>query len=709
MPTIPQYNSNVSPDGKALPTVHYNITPEMTGEAQAKALGNSADGLQNIAVALNQINDLRDKTKVAQFNNDVEKWKQTTLLDKENGYYTKLGQDASGKSEEIMKGYDDFVQNWIDTNHVSKKSLNDINSISTSKRTNILSGVTSHDLEQTNKWAETEGKLGVENAITSAVSERNNPENIKKQVANVVQISLNQAGLQKLDAQSTQDLIKANKSTLYTSVLDAKIQEGDLSAKEFFNKYKDDIDPKYHAKYIGAIKNEEDKYKARDIAKNIMATSSSYEEMMKKVDSIKDINVQDRVRSDVNMHQGIIEKVERDQQESLQQGFLNSYEQALKNSTGMSYDQIPLGLDPQTRLSDMNLINSLNKGISPETDNQIWAELYDKQVNDAQGFAKEDLNKYRGFLSDGDYKQFLKAQENIRKGNYYSTLKENDQMIKAALKSAGLYHGNRLFDGSGDVKEVAFNEIKSLTRELEARKGRKITSQELQDITNSLGYKGSDGVQLYKRLEQGMNTRVGFTRDVMNDIVYYQKNHNGQMPSNEEKYKIIQNRLTQKVQEKKTQAQQNISNYSYNATTMRNIAYTKAKPHEQKVLTYFADNQIPTISKQLGVRLTVTSRYRPQAGSHHAEGRAADVSMSELSVRNRIRTYEKLLSLPNVQAIGTSDPNILSHFAGNRKIVDERKYDRQHGTNHINHAHVTLINANPATPQRISSKNGYNF
>lgn len=688
MPTIPQYNSNVSPDGKALPIVRYNITPDMTGEAQAKALATSADGLQQIALAVNQINDLRDKTKVTQFNNDVEKWKQATLLDKENGYYTKLGEDASGKSEEIMKGYDDFVQNWIDTNRVSKKSLNDIHSISTSKRTNILSGVTSHDLEQTNKWAETEGKLGVENAITSAVSERNNPENIEKQVANVVQISLNQAGLQKLDTQSTQDLIKANKSTLYTSVLDAKIQEGDLSAKDFFNKYKDDIDPKYHAKYIGAIKNEEDKYMARDMAKNIIATSKSEQEAITRAEAIKDVNMSDSVLSRVKQHYSQEEHFKNQAQEQALNSFYAKAVEAAQNGTALSYDDIPNILDPDVKLSLMNYVNT--KG-QPETDDQIWESLYEKQVNDAQGFAKEDLNKYRGFLSDGEYKQFLKAQENIRKGDYYTKIKDDDKMIKAALKSAGLDHGNNpLWMDGGNVRETAFNEIKALTRELEARKGRKITPQELQDITNSLGYKGSDGVQLYKRLEQGMNTRVGFTKDVMNDIVYYQKTHNGQMPSDEEKYKIIQNRLNQKVQEKKTQAQQNISNFSYNETTMRNIAYTKAKPHEQKVLTYFADTQIPTISKQLGFNLTVTSRYRNQAGSHHAEGRAADVSMSELSVRNRIRAYEKLLALPNVERIGTSDPNILSHFAGNRKIVDERKYDRQHGTNHVNHAHVTL-------------------
>lgn len=705
MPTIPQYNSNVSPDGKALPAVHYNITPDMTGEAQAKAMGNSADGLQQIALAVNQINDLRDKTKVTQFNNDVEKWKQSTLLDKENGYYTKLGQDASGKSEEIMKNYDDFVQNWISNNRVSKKSLNDINSISTSKRTNILSGVTSHDLEQTNKWAETEGKLGVENAITSAVSERNNPENIKKQVANVIQISLNQAGLQKLDAQSTQDLVKANKSTLYTSVLDAKIQEGDLSAKDFFNQHKDDINPKYHSRYIGAIKNEEDKYKARDMAKSIIATSKSEQEAIKKAEAIQDVNMSDSVLSRVKQHYSQEEHFKNQAQEQALNSFYTKAVEAAKNGTPLSYDVIPDSLDPEVKLSLMNYVNT--KG-QPETDDQIWAELYDKQVNDAQGFAKENLNKYRGFLSDGEYKQFLKAQENIRKGDYYTKIKDDDKMINSALKSIG-FTGNKPWDGVGNLKQVAYNEIRPLVREFEARKGRKITDEELLNITKSLGYKDKSGAHMYLQINKGIKEKNDFTKNIINDFVYYQKNHNGEMPPDAEKYKIIQNRLHQKVQEKKTQAQQTVGNYSYNATTMRNIAYTKAKPHEQKVLTYFADTQIPTISKQLGFKLTVTSRYRNQAGSHHAEGRAADVSMSELSVRNRIRTYEKLLSLPNVQAIGTSDPNILAHFAGNKKIVDERKYDRQHGTNHVNHAHVTLINANPPTPQKIANKNGYNF
>lgn len=429
------------------------------------------------------------------------------------------------------------------------------------------------------------------------------------------------------------------------------------------------------------------KYNARTTATNIIASAKDEEDAIKKAENIKDVNLSDMVVSRVKRHYSDEQHYKDLEQKNALNSFYNKAVEAAQNGTSLSYDDIPNILDPQDKLS---LMNYVNKSGQPEDDGEIWESLYDMSVNNAQGFVKEDLNKYRGFLSDSQYQSFKKKQEEIKAGKFYSNIKDDDEMIKSALKSIGL--------SSDGKQKSAFSEIRALTREFEARKGRKITDEELQNITNSLGYKGDDGVQLYKKLEKGMAQRVGFTKDVMNDIAYYQSKHNGEMPSDAEKYKIINNRLNKQVQENKTYAQQLIDNRKTQAVTMRNIAYTVPKPHEQKVLTYFADNQIPTISKQLGIKLTVSSRYRNQQGSHHAEGRAADVSMSEHNIKNRIKIYEKLLALPTVQALGTSDPNILAHFAGNRKIVDERKYDRQHGTNHVNHVHVTLINANPAKP-----------
>lgn len=702
MPQVPEYNRQVKLNGSPLPYQGVGLTEDMFGGGQARALANIGGGLNNLANAALNITEQIDDAKMLEMSNQIDQWEQDNLYNKDTGYYYKSGKDAVGKSGQIMKSFDDFVQEYKTQNKISPFNQARINSMIQSKKSRILAGVNAHDVKQTGIWAETEGQVGLDNAIKGMVNARNNPEVMRTQLNNAMKIIEWQGQMQKLDADTVESMKKQAKSSAYCSVLDSYISEGSLKAREFFEQHKEEIDSKNYARYIGTIKNEETKYQAKNLAEQIVNSSVSQEEAIQKAEAIQDIELSDMTVSRIKRHYSDEENFRNLAEREALNGFYEKAVQAAQTGGVLSYDDIPDNIEPDTKLSLMNYINSNGQ---PETDNQIWETLYDMSVNNAQGFAKEDLNKYRGYLSESEYKNFLKKQQDILSGTYYTNIKDDDKMIKAALKAMRL--------NSDGKTESAFSEIRAMTRELEARRGRKITDAELQSITNSLGYKGEDGVQLYKQLEKGMAQRAGFIRDVINDFTYYQSKHNGEMPPDAEKMKIINNRLNQKVQEKKTYAQQRIDSVKSNALTMRNIAYTTPKPNEQKVLTFFADNQIPEIGTQLGINLTVTSRFRDQAGSKHREGRAADVSMSEHSAQNRIRIYERLLALPTVQAIGTSDPVILTRFAGNRKIVDERKYDKQHGTNHVNHAHVTLINANPARPSETSgfagAKSVYSF
>ena len=702
MPQVPEYNRQVRLNGTPQPYQNYRLTEDMFGGGQAKALSNMGGGLNNLANAALKISEQIDDAKMLEMSNQIDQWEQDNLYNKDTGYYYKNGKDAVGKSGEIMKNFDDFVQEYKSKNKISPFNQSRMNSMIQNKKSRIYAGVNAHDVKQTGIWAETESQVGLDNAIKGMVNARNNPTIMQTQLNNAMKIIEWQGEMQNLDPDTIEAMKKQAKSSAYCSVLDSYISEGSLKAGEFFEQHKDEIDSKNHARYIGTIKNEETKYQARDLAEQIVSSSVSQEEAIQKAEAIQDIELSDMTVSRIKRHYSDQEHFRDLAEREALNGFYTKAVQAAQTGGVLSYDDIPDNIDPNIKLSLMNYINT--KG-QPETDNQVWETLYNMSVNNAQGFAKEDLNKYRGYLSDGEYKNFLKKQQDIQAGDYYTTIKDDDKMIKDALKAMRL---------TSDGKTAsAFSEIRAMTRELEARRGRKITDAELQNITNSLGYKGDDGVQLYKQLERGMAQRAGFIRDVINDFTYYQSKHNGEMPPDAEKLKIINNRLNQKVQEKKTYAQQRVDGLKSNAITMRNIAYTTPIPNEQKVLTYFADNQIPEIGSQLGLNVTVTSRFRDQAGSKHREGRAADVSMSEHSAQNRIRIYEKLLSLPTVQAIGTSDPVILTRFAGNRKIVDERRYDKQHGTNHVNHAHVTLINANPARPAApvniVSRNNVYSF
>lgn len=703
MPQVPIYNQ---PTVRNQKIPHgYNqasVNGDMVGENIARANYVLARMGENVSENIKKHIEQLAKTKIVDITNKLDTYTQQSLYDKDNGYFYKTGKNAAGQAPVVMQSYDEYSQQLLDESGLSGtyKSMA-VNAIA-SKRNTIFASVNKHDADETKNWQNSVYTEKENNLLNQAILDRNDDTLLAKNLKQGYNAIDLQAELQNWD-----DDTKALKKTEFASkfhegVIGSLLSDGSLRAKEYYEAHKAEILPNRHNSILNAVNTNDKRYQARSLANQIINSSKNEREAIEKAEAIKDPDLSDMTVSRIKRHYSDEEHFKALEQREALNTFYEKAVQAKQTGSTLSYDSIPDNVDPETKLSLMNYINT--KG-QPETDNQVWETLYDMSVNNAQGFAKEDLNKYRGYLSDGEYKNFLKKQQDIQAGNYYTTIKDDDRMIKAALKTMGL--------NSDGKTASAFSEIRAMTRELEARKGRKITDAELQNLTNSLGYKGEDGVQLYKLLERGMSQKVGFMRDVMNDYAYYQSKHNGEMPPDSEKMKIINNRLYQKVQEKKTYAQQSVDRVKYNALTMRNIAYTNPKPNEQKVLTYFADNQIPALEKQLGIELTVTSRYRNQPGSKHYEGRAADVSMSEHSAQNRIRIYEEILSWPDVHAIGTSDPVILSHFAGNKKIVDERQYDRQHGTNHVNHAHVTLINANPARPAApvniVSRNNVYSF
>ena len=699
MPQVPVYNQPTVADKHiAMNYQNLNINGDMIGENIVRANYMLARAGKNFGEQIEKQLDDYNKTKITDLSNKLDAYNQQALYDKDNGYFSKTGKDAAGQSGVVLQGYDDYAADLLKEYNFSGRYKDAAESTILAKRNKIFAPINEYDLKQTKEWQNTVYAEKQNNILNQGIQDRNNDE----LVAENLRQGLIAVELQGQNQNWDSDLVNLKKqeytSKFHEGVIHSLIADGNPRAKEYLEAHKTEILPDRLPSLMGSVRNGEIKYLARDYAQDIFATSKSAEEAIKRAEAIEDIDVSDATLSRVRRYYSEQEFAKNEAEKEALDGFYNTVLQKQNSGEMLSYDDIPEGVDAKTRLSLMNYINQNGQ---PQTDNDVWETLYDMSVNNAQGFANEDLNKYRGFLSDGEYKQFLKKQQEIKDGKFYSQIKDDDKMIDAALKSMGL--------GKGGKKDSAYSEIRSMVREFEARKGRKITDEELNNVVNSLGYKDG-GVQMYKQIEKGMAARTGFVRDVMNDFAYYQSKHNGELPPDDEKMKIINKRITERAIEQKSSAEKRIDSVKYNALAIRNIANTKPKPNEQKVLTYFADTQVPAIGQELGLKLTVTSRYRNQEGSHHKEGRACDISLSEHNAKDRIRIYEKLLSLPYVHAIGCSDPNILAHFNGNRKLVDERKYDRQHGTNHVNHAHITLINDPATNNTNIIAQNGnYKF
>ena len=702
MSQVPQFGREVSPQLTPTPYKRAYINPVAFGENVAHAQGQIANAMGGLGDVMAKIQTRIDDTKILELTNHSNDWREQNLYDKENGFFYKTGKDAYGQSEALLKNYDEYMNDYIKSAKLSPAARSRAVETVAKMKQGMIESITSHDFKQGIAWSNSVASTAQNNYLNNAVNMRNNPEEIARSLQSGYQIIEWQGELQNLDDSAIAAAKMKYRSDLHCSVLDAKIAEGSLTASQYFDEHKTEIDPDKIPNYLKAIKNNELRYESVDIAGKIVATSQNEEEAYNQANNIDDVDMQDHVKNRLHQYYSEQEKIKKLHEKENLKNFYDKALSAQQQGTMLCYDDIPSDLDPDVQLSLMNYINN---NYQPETDNTTYEDLFEMRHNNAQGFLDTDLNRYRGFLSEKDYRYFLKEQENLKKGNYHSNIKDEDMLkkINEAMDVLGVKYRKK-------GENVMLSETKSLIREFEARKGRKATNEEINNLINSLGYKGSDGVYLYKQYEKGMAKRTGFMKDVVNDIVYYQNKHNGEFPNDKEFSLILNNRVIQEAQKQRTNAEQVFEGYRNRENYINLIGNTTSKPNEQKVTTYFADTVAPELSKKLGFDVRVTSRYRNSAGSKHAEGRAVDIGMAKETPAQRIQIYEELIKLPYIKAIGCSDAKILAHFNGRtNKIIDERKYDLQHGTNHVNHAHVTFLNDSDiirTDGQKIAANNG---
>lgn len=704
MAQIPVFNTPTIKNERT-PGAYQNaqINGDMVGLNINAATENVGKGFLMLQRGLQDFKDSIDRAKTIEISTQLEKYNQNVLYDKDNGYFYQTGKNAMGKSSQIMDDYDKYSKELLEKSKLFGASATRAKSVIEQNRANVFKTVNAHDFQQTQNWQNEVYTDKQASILNKVIIERNNPKNIQSLIKDGMTVLDLQAGLQKWDDETVGIKRKEFISNVHTSVITGLLADGSLSAKNYFNTYKDQISPDKHLSLINAVDANEKRYKAQSIVKELtnLPTADAY----KKIDSIENIELQDVVRSGYETKAREKDRLQREEQAQREQESWDNIYNKLQIDPEHAEQAIDLTQRPEAISAQMSYIEKMKKFGSIATAHEDYMELMEQSTYNAQYFKTMDLNIYRPYLSESDFKMFKQRQDDIIKGDY-SKIKDDDETINAAFEAMGL--NNRILPFTGNNRDIAFNEVRSMVREYENRRGRKILDSELEEIIQSLGYKDpASKKQTYKLIEEGMRTKAGFIKEVMNDFVYFQKKHK-RLPSDEEKYKIINRRVT-------------LTKQKENTDTLKTIQNTIPLKNETKQLTWYVDNHLKELGNSHGVKYTVVNggRYREPNGkytSYHSSGLAADVSMSEHSNISKQRFFEDELNNPYVKAIGTSDPYILARYGSNKKIVDEREFDKKHGTNHKNHAHITLVSSlgypegtvikNPKTGQKMVMKGG---
>lgn len=681
-PFVADGYNNVNPDANAF------------GASAANAAANLSKGLNNIASAAIAFKKQNDDIQLLDFANKVNDLRSKILYDKENGYLNKKGEFAAGKTDDVMSAYltdaDNLLKSYNFHGANKLKGANLIKSIGNG----LYQNVSAHDLQQT----AVRDKNIYENSNTSQINtllqNRNNPDSITNYLANIKTAADVYSNSQGLDEEAKKQLLQNSQSIGIESLLSNYLADNNLDALQtVYEKYSSLLSPDKQASFKAQITKNDFKNKTVQYAEDIMNKYETEEEQLIEADKIQDIDLRDNVSNRIKAKNTEIRNLKKQKENEAREATYNNFLNKQKNGEIISYDDIVDGLNPIQELSARRYVEQINSKGKVSTSAEVDKYLLEKQLYDAQGFAKLNLDDYKGFISDSDIEKYKKAQAAIIKGDYITDFQNEKvkEAVNKAINDAGI---GSLFGSKKGTS--AFNIAEAMTHEYEKRYAHKIPAEKRDKIISSLAYE-KENKKTFQQIEQEMGRKTGFVKKVINDIAYFEKQR-GHFPDDKEIRQIVDSNVKNYNNESRNIAGNQIQQvqYSHDFVT-ETIDKTIAKPNETKSLTYFADTFLPSLENKYGIKITVVDggRYRPNAKNtkHNENGvsRAIDISTSEHNEQEKYIIFYESLSNPASVALGTSDPFLLAQFPPSKfsKVIDERDYDRKNGTNHVHHIHVT--------------------
>ena len=695
MVRIPQYNRSVTPQNTPLGYARGQADPNAFGVGATEALRNTGKSLDNLGNSMFELKAQYDRTKVIEVGNMLDKYINDALNDKDNGYLFKSGKDAMGKSPEIMDGYDKYSDEIISKGGFWGENERYIRNIAAQKRMGLERYSEAHDREESDKWQDSVYTDALTNIFNKAINGRNNPADIEKFRKDGYTLLDNYAlvkGWNK-DPQTFEMKKKEFEGNFNAQILDAYLAEGSLKASEYFHKHKDKFTPEVQNRYLQRIHTEEVNYGARSTAESLIGKST--EEAYKFIDDIENIEMRNATENEYNRllrHQETIQK---------QNDIKASNE--IMQKVYAAYDN---GEDIYSIMREVNTSN-----MSLEQKEKIYNNL--KTMQELEGVGNNWAD-YNILLDMAAYNN--EEFKTINPANYNLTKEQYNKIIEMQRKSAANEYTPetemrkilRQLSGfapqtSNGLKTNEYkDEVVRFLSKVERMQGEAFdfkNTQQLDAIMEGFNYKDADATnknidetkELFARAK-----KHGEVYDLMAREYMLFKGQNKREPNPEEIYEMakrsyntIENEWRERDMGKLNRAQ----------GIYDNVTSTTAKQGETKVLTYYADTRIPQISRELGIPLQVTSRYRAGDSGGHGKGRKCDVGMAALNNAQRQRVFEKLLTEPAVASIGTSDPVLLKRYNSppNPKIRDLRSYDanykKRHPNttmNHINHIDISF-------------------
>lgn len=411
------------------------------------------------------------------------------LYDPDTGAMNRRGKDSFTLQDEVVPEFDKLageIENEL-SNDYQKESFR---KMIASRKKHIDKQVQMHVSRESQKYDQEITKSYVANEMNAAIESFHDPERIELAVQRQRGAIMSHADRTGLDAETTKLLVTETQSKTHSAVINKILNGGaDQQAREYYKKNKDMIVGADRVNIEKALEQGALMGDSQRKADLIVSKSDNLGDALDQARSIKDPKMRDETRRRVKQQFADRELAKREAQDKNYQDAFD-----IVNANG-SYDAVPRSvLSNMSASQKQNLANwadKLRKGEPATTDLNTFYDLELMAGNPAtrKKFLQTNLLDHRNKLSDTDFKRFAKMQADAKKSGSSKELdgiETKNSIINGALAEADIDVGRSA--SSSEIKQANLfrREVDKLVVERQDASGKKITNEELRQITSNL-------------------------------------------------------------------------------------------------------------------------------------------------------------------------------------------------------------------------------
>ena len=457
---------------------------ESFGAGTGRSIQRVGQSVGQFGVLMRRVQDEEDKAKAYETYTLASEQSRSLLNDPDKGIYQRKGSNALTSYKDTLRGMDEIYTKT--TEGLSNGARNKFEQLWRNKRERVLDSVSRFEVQQRNQYKMQSADATLKTSINDAVENFNDPNYVKQSIATgeeVIKDSMAGAPQEAIDLK-----IKGYKAGIHSAVIGRMVEDDPLGAKDYYEKNKDNITGTQQVAIEKVLEEGEFRAAAQTASIQIMQNYPSYIEQKKAVSKIKDDKVRAAVDDIIETNQSENVKVTEERQRELSG---EAWKVALDTNDP---NQIPINdwaaLDEDTK-KQIKIYTQRGSGAS-DTDAQRWSELYAMYSQKPEEFKKVNLSNEINNLSDTDFKDFVKKQQDLIAGKNINQVKVRtyNQIAVDRLEAVGISTSTTA--NKGDKQKTA-QFFRALTDEITIfteLNNKEPNNQQVEDMIDKLLIKG---------------------------------------------------------------------------------------------------------------------------------------------------------------------------------------------------------------------------